>query len=215
MGYQLAIFDLDGTLLDTLEDLTDSVNYVLWKSGHPERTMEEVRSFVGDGIHKLIERSLPEGTAPFIVEECFKEFTTYYKVHCADKTKPYDGIPELLETLRAAGVRTAVVSNKADYAAKELCTKHFPGMFDEVVGERLGIRRKPSPDSVNEVIRLLGAEKAETVYIGDSDVDIQTALNAEIDGIFVSWGFKGEAFLKEAGATKIVAKAQELLGLLL
>lgn len=211
MGYQLMIFDLDGTLLNTLEDLTDSVNYVLWKHGYPERTVQEVRSFVGDGIHKLMERSLPEGTLPFVLEECFKEFTPYYKVHCANKTRPYEGIPELLQRLKVAGVQTAVVSNKADYAAKELCAKYFPGMFDEVVGERMGIHRKPSPDSVNEVIRLLGASKEETVYIGDSDVDVQTAENAEIDGIFVAWGFKGEDFLRNAGAKRIVSNVQELL----
>lgn len=210
MKYRLMIFDLDGTLLNTLEDLADSVNYVLWKHGFPERTTEEVRSFVGDGIHKLIERSVPEGTAPFMVEECFKDFTPYYKVHCADKTKPYEGITELLQRLRASGVKTAVVSNKADYAAKELCTRYFPDMFDEVVGERVGIHRKPAPDSVNEVIRLLGATKEETVYVGDSDVDVQTAENAGIDGVFVAWGFKGEAFLKEAGANVIVTRPEEI-----
>ena len=210
MGYQLMIFDLDGTLLNTLEDLTDSVNYVLWKHGYPERTVQEVRSFVGDGIHKLIERSLPEETLPFVVEECFREFTAYYKVHCADKTRPYDGIPEMLVRVRKAGIRTAVVSNKADYAAKELCAKYFPGMFDEVVGERMGIHRKPSPDSVNEVIRLLGVSKEETVYIGDSDVDVQTAKNAGIDGIFVAWGFKGADFLCKAGAERIVTGPEEI-----
>lgn len=210
MKYRLMIFDLDGTLLNTLEDLADSVNYVLWKHGFPERTTEEVRSFVGDGIHKLIERSVPEGTAPFMVEECFKDFTPYYKVHCADKTKPYEGITALLQRLRASGVKTAVVSNKADYAAKELCARYFPDMFDEVVGERVGIHRKPAPDSVNEVIRLLGATKEETVYVGDSDVDVQTAENAGIDGVFVAWGFKGEAFLKEAGANVIVTRPEEI-----
>lgn len=211
MKYRLMIFDLDGTLLNTLEDLTDSVNYVLWKHGFPERTLEEVRGFVGDGIHKLLERSVPEGTAPFMVEECFKDFIPYYKAHCADKTRPYDGIPELLDRLRENGVKTAVVSNKADYAAKELCARYFPGMFDEVVGERVGIHRKPSPDSVNEVIRLLGATKEETVYVGDSDVDVQTAENAGIDGIFVAWGFKGEAFLKGAGAKVIVTRPEEIV----
>ena len=210
MKYQLVIFDLDGTLLNTLEDLTDSVNYVLWKHGYPERTREEVRSFVGDGIHKLMERSLPEGTLPFVVEECFQEFIPYYKVHCADKTRPYEGIPELLGRLRAAGTRVAVVSNKADYAAKELCSRYFPGTFDEVVGERMGIHRKPAPDSVHEVIRLLGVSKEETVYIGDSDVDVQTAKNAGIDGIFVAWGFKGEEFLRKAGAEKIVTTPEEI-----
>lgn len=210
MNYRLVIFDLDGTLLNTLEDLADSVNYVLWKHGYPERSLEEIRSFVGDGIHKLMERSLPEGTPPFLVEECFKEFTPYYKAHCADKTRPYEGIEELLSRLKESGIKTAVVSNKADYATKELCAKYFPGVFDEVVGERVGIHRKPAPDSVNEVIRLLGVTKEETVYIGDSDVDVQTAKNAEIDGIFVAWGFKGEEFLRSAGAERIVTNPEEI-----
>ncbi|MBE5952381.1 MAG: HAD family hydrolase [Lachnospiraceae bacterium] len=210
MKYRLMIFDLDGTLLNTLEDLTDSVNYVLWKHGFKERTLEEVRGFIGNGIHKLIERSVPEGTAPFLTEECYKDFVPHYKVHCAEKTRPYDGIPELLQRLKEAGVKIAVVSNKADYAVKELCAKYFPGIFDEVVGERVGIHRKPSPDAVNEVIRLLGATKEETVYVGDSDVDVQTAENAGIDGIFVAWGFKGEAFLKEAGANVIVTRPEEI-----
>lgn len=211
MKYRLVIFDLDGTLLNTLEDLTDSVNYVLWKHGFKERTLEEVRGFIGNGIHKLIERSVPEGTAPFLTEECYKDFVPHYKVHCAEKTRPYDGIPELLQRLKEAGVKIAVVSNKADYAVKELCAKYFPGIFDEAVGERVGIHRKPSPDSVNEVIRLLGVTKEEAVYIGDSDVDVQTAENAGIDGIFVAWGFKGERFLREIGAGCIVTKPEEII----
>ncbi len=210
MKYRLMIFDLDGTLLNTLEDLTDSVNYVLWRHGFPERTLEEVRGFIGNGIRKLIERSVPAGTQPFMIEECFQEFIPYYKAHCADKTCPYDGIPELLGKIRETDIKMAVVSNKADYAAKELCAAYFPGMFDEVVGERVGIHRKPSPDSVNEVIHLLGVPKEETVYIGDSDVDVETAKNAGIDGIFVAWGFKGEDFLRNAGAEKIVSNVQEL-----
>ena len=211
MKYRLMIFDLDGTLLDTLDDLTDSVNYVLLKHDYPKRTREEVRSFVGDGIHKLMERSLPEGTPSFVIEECYKEFLPYYKAHSADKTRPYDGICELLSRLHKNRVKLAVVSNKADYAVKELCAAYFPGMFDEAVGERDGIQRKPSPDSVHEVIRLLGVPKEETVYIGDSDVDVQTAKNAGIDGVFVTWGFRSEDVLRAAGATCIVHDSEELI----
>jgi len=210
MKYQLVIFDLDGTLLNTLEDLTDSVNYVLHKYGYPERTQEEVRSFIGNGIRKLIERSVPEGTDEVMTEECFKAFVPFYKEHCAVKTEPYDGMRELLGCLKEQGIKRAVVSNKADYATKELCEIYFPGMFDEVVGERTGIQRKPAPDSVNEVIRLLGVSREESVYVGDSDVDVKTAQNAGIDGVFVTWGFKDAEFLKESGANVIVTRPEEL-----
>ncbi len=215
MKYALVIFDLDGTLLDTLEDLTDSTNNCMRKFGFPEHTKEEVRGFVGNGIRKLIERSLPVDTAETVIEECFREFKIQYQSHCAIKTRPYDGIPELLQTMKAAGIHTAVVSNKADAPAKELCRRYFPGLLDAVVGEREGIRRKPAPDTVNEVIRLFGIPREEVIYIGDSDVDIQTAQNAGVACIGVDWGFRERHVLKEAGAKNIVSAVSELLSLLL
>ena len=205
MKYTLAIFDLDGTILNTLEDLTDSLNVALEKSGYPKRSIEEVRRFVGNGIWKLMERGVPSGTEKKAVEQVHRDFTEYYKNHCADKTRPYHGIMELLWTIRKAGCKTAVVSNKADYGVQELCRQYFDGLFDVAVGEREGILKKPAPDSVNEVLKCLQAKKEETVYIGDSEADIETAANAGIDHIIVEWGFREPEFLKERGARVFAA----------
>jgi len=211
MKYKLAIFDLDGTLLDTLEDLADSANYVMRSFGHPERTLADVRSFVGNGIRKLLERSAPKNTPSEEIDRMFELFKEYYGVHCADKTKPYDGIMELLEKLKKQNIKLAVVSNKADYAVKALCEQYFCGYFDEVVGERVGIARKPAPDTVLEVLKNLQVEKSQAVYIGDSEVDVQTAQNAKMDCIAVDWGFRDVDVLKEAGAETIVSTQAELL----
>lgn len=210
MSYKLAIFDLDGTILDTLEDLKESTNAALAASGYPARTLDEVRCFVGNGIGKLIERAVPQGTSKEAIEKTLESFKEHYGIHCADHTKPYDGILELLEDLRKNGIQTAVVSNKADFAVQELCSRYFPGAFDFVVGERKGIRRKPCPDSVFEVLKTLKKTADEAVYIGDSDVDVETARQAGMDGIFVSWGFRGREFLTEHGATCIVDTPEEL-----
>lgn len=205
MNYQLAIFDLDGTLLDTLEDLADSANYVMETFGYPKRTLAEVRSFVGNGIRKLLERSAPKDTSSEEMDRMFEAFKEYYGTHCADKTKPYDGIIELLENLKKQGVKLAVVSNKADYAVKALCEQYFGGYFDVAVGERVGIARKPAPDTVNEVLKNLQIDNFQAVYIGDSEVDVQTARNAELDCIAVDWGFRDKEVLKDAGAEIIVS----------
>ncbi|MCM1578548.1 MAG: HAD-IA family hydrolase [Ruminococcus sp.] len=211
MKYRLALFDLDGTVLDTLEDLTNAANYALSQNNFPERTAEEVRSFVGNGIRKLIERSVPPGTDEDAIQAVHRSFTDFYKVHCADNTRPYKGIPELLGNLRSAGCLTAVVSNKADYAVKELCRSYFPGLFDSVAGEREGIRKKPAPDAVNAVMEKLSVAPWETVYIGDSDVDIATAANAHTEVIAVDWGFRSRQCLIEAGA-KVIASSPEEIG---
>lgn len=215
MKYELAIFDLDGTLLNTLEDLADSMNAVLKQFGYPERSLAEVRNFVGNGIRKLVERSAPSGTASGEIDRMFEAFLPYYKEHCADKTKPYEGICELLTNLRGRGVKIAVVSNKADTAVKALCEQYFPGFFQEAVGERAGIARKPAPDTVNEVLKNLQTKKGKAVYIGDSEVDVQTAQNAGLDCIAVSWGFRDVSVLKEAGAQNIVAAPEDILAYLL
>lgn len=213
--YELAIFDLDGTLLNTLEDLADSMNAVLKQFGYQERSLAEVRNFVGNGIRKLVERSAPSGTASEEIDRMFAAFLPYYKEHCADKTKPYEGIRELLTSLRERGVKIAVVSNKADTAVKTLCEQYFPGFFHEAVGERAGIARKPAPDTVNEVLKNLQTKKAKAVYIGDSEVDVQTAQNAGLDCIAVSWGFRDVTVLKAAGAQNIVAAPEDLLAYLM
>ena len=208
--YKLAIFDLDGTLLETLEDLHDSTNHALVSQGLPPRTLDEVRRFVGNGIHKLIERAVPEGSSSETVEQVFEEFKTLYAVHCNDKTHAYDGIEDMLRTLRKAGVRTAVVSNKADFGVQTLCKTYFSGLLDVAVGQREGIRFKPAPDSVNEVLRLLEIRREDAVYIGDSDVDIDTARNAGMDCISVTWGFRRREFLLEHGAVILADKPENL-----
>ena len=213
--YKLAVFDMDGTILDTLEDLKDSTNFALEKCGYPVRTYDEVRRFVGNGIRKLIERAVPEGLTTEQIDRVHEVFTEHYKVHCADKTKAYDGIKPLLEKLRASGVKTAVVSNKADYGVQELCKEYFDGLFDYAVGEREGIRRKPAPDAVNEALRVLGMSKSEAVYIGDSDVDFETAKNAELPCISVLWGFRDEEFLREKGATLFVRDPAEIYDIIM
>lgn len=210
--YKLLVFDMDGTILNTLEDLADSTNYALKENGLPERTLDEVRFFVGNGIGKLIERAVPEGTEDELREKVFETFTGYYKYHCADKTRAYDGILELLEAVREKGYLTAVVSNKADFAVQTLCDDYFPGLFDYAVGEKKGVRRKPYPDSVLDVLARLNVEKDDAVYIGDSDVDIETARNAGLDVVGVSWGFRGRALLESYGADRIIDEPMELLG---
>ena len=211
MKYTIAIFDLDGTILNTLEDLADSTNYALKTCGYPERTMDEVRQFVGNGIRKLMERAVPEGTPVEEIDRVHETFTAHYKVHCADKTRPYDGIMELLQNLKKDGCKLAVVSNKADYGVQELCKQYFDGEFDFAVGEREGIRKKPAPDSVNEVLKTLECSRDRAVYIGDSDVDIQTAANAQMDHIIVEWGFRDIPFLISKGAKVLVEKPEEIL----
>ncbi len=210
--YELIVFDLDGTLLDTLDDLWQGVNAALQKYGLPLRTREEVRAFVGNGIRKLIQRAsgLREG-APF--EGVFSEFKRYYGAHCEDQTRPYEGIVELLQALRERGVKTAVVSNKADFAVKKLSDSYFGDLLLQAVGENeeAGIRKKPAPDSLLAVMRSLGATKEKTVYVGDSEVDIQTAQNAGVDCISVTWGFKDREFLLKNGATCLVDAPKELI----
>lgn len=215
MKYQLAIFDLDGTILDTLDDLADSLNYALEKSGYPVRTRDEVRRFVGNGIRKLIERGVPSGTDAESVSRVHENFTAYYKVHCADKTKPYENIPELLKKLRENGVKTAVVSNKADYAVQDLCVQYFEGLFDAAVGEREGVRKKPAPDSVNAVLEKLGVNRENSVYIGDSDVDVETARNSGMNCIAVDWGFRDRDLLISSGAEIIVSEPMKIAEIVL
>ena len=209
-GYKAYIFDLDGTLLDTLEDLADAVNYGMRKNSFPERSLEEVRSFVGDGMRLLVKRAAPEGTGEEILEKVFSDFREYYSVHYMDKTKPYEGVKESLGKLKSRGGRLCVISNKADYAVRLLMDQFFPGVFESVAGEREGIRRKPAPDSLLAVMRELGLSKEECVYIGDSDTDIETAKNAGVDPVSVSWGFRSEEFLKSRGAERILKNPAEL-----
>lgn len=215
MKYKLVIFDMDGTILDTLEDLRDSLNFALKQMNMPERSIDEVRQFVGNGIRKLIERGVPEGTDQKRTDAVYRIFTEHYTVHCNDHTKAYPGVVSCMQELKKRGVLLAVVSNKADYAVQELCNLHFKGIFDYAVGEREGIRRKPEPDSVNEVLNRLHVSRREAVYVGDSDVDIATARNAGLNCISVSWGFRSVEFLQEHQASRIVHDTGELMTVLM
>ncbi len=214
MKYKYIVFDMDGTVLNTLEDLKDALNYALDKFSFPERTLDEVRSFVGNGNPKLIERGVPDGTSDEEKKEVYDLFTFYYKQHCMDKTKSYDGINELLSKLKKIGVYTCVVSNKDDYAVKELAQIYFPNGFDYSVGRLDGVEKKPAPDMVNKALSYFGAKKEEAVYIGDSDVDFMTAKNSGLKFIGVSWGFKGRKFLENFGAKTVVDSADELFNVI-
>lgn len=214
MKYRLAIFDLDGTILYTLEDLKISLNFALSANGLPERTLDETRRFVGNGIRKLIERAVPENSDPGLTDKVFDDFNLHYKEHCTDHTRPYEGITELLSALRAAGVKTAVLSNKADYGVQELCARYFPDMFDYAAGERAGVRKKPAPDGVFTILETLGVAAAEAVYIGDSEVDIETAENSGTDSIIVDWGFRDRELLISRGARVIASAPKEVLKLI-
>jgi phosphoglycolate phosphatase len=212
---QLAIFDLDGTLLNTLGDLHTSTNAALRQFGYPTRTLEEVRQFVGNGIRLLIQRAVPQGLSEEEIDRVHQFFLQYYAQHCADCTEPYPGILELLHTLRQAGVKTAIASNKADAAVNQLAEHYFPGLFDEAVGERAGVPKKPAPDCVHHLLQDFGVEKAQAVYIGDSEVDVETAQNAGVPLLAVSWGFRSKNVLQQAGAGRIVDTAEELCRILL
>ncbi|MCQ2505771.1 MAG: HAD family hydrolase [Lachnospiraceae bacterium] len=207
----LYIFDMDGTILYTLDDITNAVNYVLDKYSFPKRTVEEVRFFVGNGLRKTLERSVSEGTSQETIDAIYPELTEYYKEHANRFTRPYDGIVDVIKELRERGMKTAVVSNKRDEAVKKLCDKYFDGCFDMAMGDREGIALKPAPDMVNMVINAMGVTKDECLYIGDSDVDLLTAENSGIDCIGVAWGFRGKRFLEEHGAETIIEKPEELL----
>lgn len=208
------IFDLDGTLLDTLEDLTDAVNYALKTYHMPTRTIDEVRCFVGNGVRNLMLRAVPQGEENPVFEEAFSTFKEYYGEHCNDKTKPYDGIMELLKTLKKQGYAIGIVSNKIDSAVKELNRKYFADFIDVAIGEREGVQRKPAPDTVLTALKELGKDKAGAIYVGDSEVDVATAKNVGIPCISVLWGFRDKEFLEEEGADKFVSKPDEVLSFL-
>ena len=213
--YELVIFDMDGTILYTLDDICDGVNASLSKHGLPVRTKDEIRRHIGNGIRHEIESSVPEGTKESMIDAVFHDFHAWYEIHCNDRTRPYDGIVELLEDLKQAGIHCAVVSNKADYAVKALNEIYFKGLLEAGVGEKDGIARKPAPDEVDEVLCLLNMERNRAVYIGDSEVDIETAANAGMDCIGVSWGYRDRKWLQECGAEVIVDDVSQLRQLLL
>ena len=200
MKYDSVIFDLDGTLLDTLEDLADSMNYALSAHNMKVRTLDEIRAFVGNGMLNLAKKAVPEGTDENTVNAVLATFKAHYADHSQDKTKPYDGIIPLLTSLKERGIPTAVVSNKGDYAVQLLMPKYFGDLIDVAIGELEGVARKPEPDTVHLAMKRMGVKNP--VYVGDSEVDVLTAKNAGIDGIFVTWGFRSKKELTEAGASE-------------
>ena len=212
--YDTVVFDMDGTLLDTLEDLRDAVNYALRMHGMPERTTEEIRRFVGNGVRKLLVRSVPEGDKNPEFEAVFQVFREYYAVHSNDKTHAYKGVTELLKKLRDAGYAVAIVSNKPDAAVKNLNQIYFDGIVETAIGEREGMDKKPAPDMVWKAIEELGKTKETAVYVGDSEVDIETARNAGLPCISVLWGFRERDFLAARGA-QVFAEAPEEVWMLL
>lgn len=211
--YSTFIFDLDGTLLDTLADLAASVNYALGSCGLPQHTTDDVRRFVGNGVRVLMERAVPQGAQNPLFDTAFATFRQHYLDHSLDTTRPYDGIPQLLAELRQRGCRLAVVSNKFYAATQELCRHFFPDTISVAIGEHEaeGIRKKPAPDTVNEALSQLGVDGRHAVYVGDSDVDLQTARNAGLPCISVLWGFRDKDFLTANGATTFIASPAELI----
>ena len=203
MKYKLVIFDLDGTILNTIDDLADSCNVILQKNGFPVHTTEEIKYMVGNGIPKLIERALPPHTDKSTFEKVLSEYIEYYDSHCAIKTAPYEGIIEAISELKKHGIRVAVNTNKIQSAAEILCQRYFPGLFDIIAGGASDIPPKPAPDGVLKILREEKILPENALYIGDSDVDVATGKNAGIDEIGVDWGFRGEAFLREHGAVKV------------
>lgn len=210
-----AIFDMDGTILNTLVDLKDATNYGLSKNNLPERSLEEIRQFVGNGIKSLIAKAVPENTSAEIYQKVYEDFTEFYKIHNSDNTCPYKGIKDAIKKIRESGIKTAVVSNKPDYGVQALVKKFFDGLFDVSIGEREGVNKKPAPDMVNLALNALNVPKTNAVYIGDSDVDFNTAANSELKFIGVAWGFKGHDFLKELGSKFVVDTADELTKLII
>ena len=212
-SFSTYIFDLDGTLLDTLGDLAASVNYALRTHGMPEHSVDDVRRFVGNGVRKLMERAVPDGADNPRFDETFATFRQYYMAHSLDTTRPYEGIPETLAALKARGCHLAVVSNKMMAATQELCHHFFPDTIEVAIGEdeAAGIRRKPAPDTVFAALKALGVGKENAVYVGDSDVDIQTACNAGLPCISVLWGFRDRDFLISHGAQTFITHPAELL----
>ena len=212
-SYKTYIFDLDGTLLDTLGDLAASVNYALRTHGMPEHSIDDVRRFVGNGVRLLMERAIPSGAENPEFEATFATFRQYYMQHSLNTTRPYDGIPEILAALKAKGCHLAVVSNKMMAATQELCHYFFSDTIEVAIGENeaAGIRKKPAPDTVFAALKELGVEKDSAVYVGDSDVDIATARNAGLPCISVLWGFRDRDFLIKNGAKTFISAPLELL----
>lgn len=214
MKYSACIFDLDGTVLDTLQDLANSVNFALKQKGYPLRSVDEVRSFVGNGIPMLIKRAVPFGTAENDIAETLSVFKEHYSIHLNDNTRPYPGVCEMLELLKQNGIKTAVVTNKAHDAACELTASFFGSLIDVTVGQKDGVPTKPDPETLREAMKATGADEKTSIFIGDSDVDVLTAHNGNLKCIGVTWGFRNRKNLLSAGADFLADTAQEIIEIL-
>lgn len=212
--YDTVLFDLDGTLLNTLDDLADSVNFALRESGYPQRAIDEVRRFIGNGVAALMKRAVPEGTDQAKIDETLECFRAHYSENMRNKTKPYDGIIPLLYALQARGIKTAVISNKYHTAVQNLCDEVFPHLIDAAFGESETLRPKPAPDIVNAAMSALRAKKETTLYVGDSDTDGETACSAGLFFVGVTWGYRDKDVLEAAGAGAIIDEPMELIDLL-
>ena len=213
---KLVIFDLDGTLLNTIDDLAHSTNHALRENGFPEHAIDEYRFFVGNGINKLFERALPDGArTEENIRKIRAKFLTYYDLHKADHSHPYEGIPELLEQLQAEGTQLAVASNKYQEATRALIARFFPQIrFVEVLGQREGVPTKPDPGIVDEIRTKAGRSREETLYVGDSGVDMQTALNSGVTACGVTWGFRPRAELESFSPDHIAERPADILAII-
>lgn len=214
MAIDTIVFDLDGTLLDTLDDLADSVNHALATEGFAQRTRAEIRAFVGNGVANLVHRAVPEGTRADTEARCLATFRAHYAHHMDHKTAPYPGILPLLRALKAKNIKMAVCSNKFDTAVKHLCGKMFGDLLPVAIGESETVRKKPAPDSVYLALDQLGSRRETAYYVGDSEVDVDTAQNAGLVCVGVTWGFRDRAVLAQKGAQHIIDTPGELLSLL-
>lgn len=210
MKYDTIIFDLDGTLLNTLDDLKDSLNVALAQHGYEPRTLEEVKLFVGNGVRMLVQRSLPIHSTEEEVEQCLASFTSHYKMNMQNKTRPYNGIMELLLDLNKLDYKLAIVSNKYDSAVKRLSKEYFNDLIGVAIGESKNVKRKPAPDSIFAAVEALGSDINKTIFVGDSETDVQTAKNAGIPIIGVTWGFRSRETLRNEGADYLIDTPMEL-----
>ena len=214
---KIIIFDLDGTLLSTLDDLTTAVNYALNQFNYPQKSINSVKNYVGNGVEKLIERAIPNGLNNPDYKNCLEIFKNYYSNNMYNQTKPYENIIPMLKKLKSNGLKIAVVSNKFDAAVKNLCDKYFPNLIDFASGEdeKNGIKKKPSPDTVLKILKNFNFKPEDAFYVGDSEVDIQTAKNSNVDSISVTWGFKDRQFLIDNGGKILVDTPDEIISIVL
>lgn len=214
MKYETVIFDFDGTLLYTVQDLADAVNYAIARRGYPTHSVRAIERMIGNGVNMLVSRALPRGFDTPEYEQIMADFRAFYREHCQDNTRPYDGVPEMLARLKAEGRKLAIVTNKYQTAAELLRRQFFAGSVELIVGDFEGRRRKPEPDGVLIALDTLGADASRAVYVGDTEVDMQTAENAGLDCICVSWGYRTRQELEHLGATAIAENTEELLAML-